>query len=476
MSAARAEGATAAAAQALRRIDGQHRAGDVAACIASMHALRDAAGEQPDVLQELGLRYTLLGLFADAERCHARAVALQPDVPGALYNHATSLIALGRLDEAETALDRVVELAPGDGDAWYNRATLRRQTPSRNHIAQIEAQLARTPESDAALVPMCHALARELEDLGLHAASFAALKRGADARRRRLQYRVEDDLDTMRLIADTFDAGFFARTHAGHDDARPLFVVGLPRSGTTLVDRILSSHPSVTSRGESADLAQAVVRLAGPAGSKAELVRRSAGMDFSALGRAYCDTVPASGHVRVVDKTPGNLLYLGLIAAALPHARFVHLRRNPMDACYAMYKTLFRMAYPFSYDLDDLARYWLGHRDLMAHWRRVLPAGRLLEVDYEALVADHDAVARRLVTHAGLPWDDACLDFDRNPQPTLTASAAQVRQPVYRSSVGLWRNYERELAPLRRHLEDAGVPIDDAADAAMNGRRRDHDA
>ncbi|MGY0800124.1 sulfotransferase [Lysobacter sp. A286] len=453
------QAADTAAAEALQRIDDFHRAGYAATCIAAMDALAADARGQPDVLQELGLRYTLLGLFHEAERCYALAVGQRPDDPSCLYNHATTLIALGRLDEAEAALDRVIRLAPGDGDAWYNRSTLRRQTPQRNHVADIEARLAQIPDADPAVVPLCHALAREREDLGEHAASFAALKRGAGARRRRLQYRVEDDLDTMRLIADTFDADFFARQHAGHDDARPLFVVGLPRSGTTLVDRTLSSHGAVTSRGESADLAQAVVRLAGPASGKAELVRRSAQMDFAALGRAYCGTLLAGDHARVIDKTPGNVLYLGLIAAALPQARIVHLRRNPMDACYAMYKTLFRMAYPFSYDLDDLGRYWLGHSALMAHWRRVLPAERFLEVDYEDLVADHEAVSRRLVAHAGLDWDDACLAFDRNPQPTLTASAAQVRQPVYRSSVGLWRNHERELAPLRRRFEDAGVPI-----------------
>ncbi|WP_233348276.1 sulfotransferase [Luteimonas sp. MC1572] len=449
-----------AADAALRRIDAHHRAGEAGACIAAMHVLATEAGGQVDLLQELGLRYTLLGLFHDAERCYARALALRPGDPSSLYNHATTLIALGRLDEAEAALDRVIALAPGDGDAWYNRSTLRRQTPARNHVAELEARLAQLADADPAVVPLCHAIAKEREDLGEHAAAFAALKRGADARRRRLQYRVEDDLDTMRLIADTFDAGFFARQHAGHDDARPLFVVGLPRSGTTLVDRTLGSHGAVTSRGESADLAQAVVRMAGPASGKAELVRRTAGMDFAALGRAYCGTLPAGDHARVIDKTPGNVLYLGLIAAALPQARIVHLRRNPMDACYAMYKTLFRMAYPFSYDLDDLGRYWLGHDALMAHWRRVLPTERFMEVDYEDLVADHDAVSRRLVAHAGLDWDPACLAFERNPQPTLTASAAQVRQPVYRTSVGLWRNHERGLAPLRRRFEAAGVAID----------------
>jgi len=457
--------AASTAADALRRIDRYHRSGQREACIAAMHALAGDAAGQPALLQELGLRYTLLGLHHEAEQCYAQARALQADDPPGLYNHATALTALGRLDEAEATLDRVIELAPQDADAWYNRATLRRQTQQRNHVAQIERRLAQVPANDEKQIALNYALSKEREDLGEHAAAFAALRRGADARRQRMQYRVEDDLETMHLIAATFDAGFFARTHAGHDDARPLFVVGLPRSGTTLVDRILGAHPAVTSRGESADLAQAVVRAASPAGSKAELVRRSAQIDFAALGRDYAATLPPGAQARVIDKTPGNFLYLALIAAALPQARIVHLRRNPMDACYAMYKTLFRMAYPFSYDLDDLARYWLGYDALMAHWRALLPPARFLEIDYETLVDDQQSVSRQLLAHAGLEWDEACLHFERNPQPTLTASAAQVRQPIYRSSVGLWRRYERELAPLRRHFDKAGVHIDDASTA-----------
>lgn len=467
--------APSTATDALRRIDQHHRSGQREACIAAMHALAGDAAGQAALLQELGLRYTLLGLHHEAEQCYAQARALQPDDPSGLYNHATALTALGRLDEAEATLDRVIELAPQDADAWYNRATLRRQTAQRNHVAQIERRLAQLPAGDEAHIALNYALSKEQEDVGEYTAAFTALKRGADARRQRMQYRVEDDLETMRLIADTFGTDFFARTHDGHRDARPLFVVGLPRSGTTLVDRILGAHPAVASRGESADLAQAVVRAASPASGKAELVRRSAKVDFAALGRAYCGTLPAGGVdgeagqdppcARLIDKTPGNFLYLALVAAALPQARIVHLRRNPMDACYAMYKTLFRMAYPFSYDLDDLARYWLGYDALMAHWRALLPRERFLEIDYETLVNDQETVSWQLLAHAGLEWDDACLHFERNPQPTLTASAAQVRQPIYRSSVGLWRRYERELAPLRRHFENAGITIDNAAGA-----------
>jgi len=452
--------ATRQRTETLQRAETLQRQGDAGGCIALLRALAAQAQDDPRMLQEVALRFTVLGLHEDAERCSARACALCPDDAGHLYNHATTLIALGRLAEAEALLDRVVELVPGDGDAWYNRATLRRQTPQRNHVQALERELSRLSPSDPAEIPFCYALAKEREDLGEHAASFAALARGADARRRRLPYRVEDDLETMRLIAGTFDAGFFSLGRDGHADERPVFVVGLPRSGTTLVDRILGSHPAVASRGESTDLAHAVVRLAGPATGKAELVQRSALMDLRPLGEAYCRTLQDGPALRVVDKTPNNFLYLGLVAAALPQARIVHLRRNPMDACYAMYKTLFRMAYPYSYDLRDLGRYWLGYDRLMAHWRGLLPADRFLEVDYESLVSHQEPESRRLVAHLGLEWDPACLAFEHNPQPTLTASAAQVRQPLYRTSVGAWRRYAGQLEPLRRMLAQAGAPVE----------------
>ncbi len=449
------------AAPRMLQIDLLQQQGNIAASIAKLSSLAaDSDAGPAALLQDIAQHFTSLGLHSEAERNYARAMLLQPGNAAYIYNHATALIALGRLGEAEAALDQVIALKPDDSDAWYNRATLRKQTQQQNHIVQIEQQIAQVTPGARGEVALCYALAKELEDVGEDARSFFALKRGADARRRVLRYRVADDLDTMQQITEAFSADFMARPCHGHDDVRPLFVVGLPRSGTTLVDRILSSHSAIRSRGETSDLASALMHSAGHTASKHELVRRSTTVDFAAMGKRYCTHLVATPALRQIDKTPINFLYLGLIAKALPNARIVHLRRQPMDVCYAMYKTLFRMAYPFSYDLGDLARYWLGYHRLMQHWRALLPAERFLEVDYEDLVQNQEAVSRRLIVHAGLSWEDACMSFEHNPQPSLTASAAQVRQPIYRSSVALWRRHADALKLLRDHLLAAGVDVD----------------
>ena len=414
------------------------------------------------LLQHVAQLYTHLGRHTEAAQVYAQAVDLTPYNPEYLYNLAAARLALGKVEEAERLFDRVIELAPQDYDAWYNRATLRRQTLERNHLKELERILAdpvlRHKESE---VPLRFALAKEYEDLGEHEKSFAALERGAAVRRRSLSYRVEDDVTAMTALKETFDAAAFAAAQSGYDDERPIFILGLPRSGTTLVDRILSSHSHVISLGERNDFAFALMRLVGRGGGKMELIRRSRQLDFATLGEAYCAAV-APGQdqsTSFVDKTPVNFLYLGLIALALPKARIIHVRRNAMDVCYAMFKTLFRMTYPFSYALDDLGRYYLAYHGLMEHWRRVLP-GRFLEIDYEALVSDQNGVSRRLVAHCGLGWEDACLTFERNPSPSLTASAAQARQPIYSTSVGLWKRYANQLAPLEKILRAGGIDVE----------------
>lgn len=447
----------------LRLIDAELsiQSGSIAGGLAQLRALEPDAQNDGRVLQHIAQMFTRLNQHLDAERCYRRAAQTAPADTQYIYNLATSAIALGKMEEAESLLDKVIARAPHDYDAYYNRATLRRQTSANNHVAQIEQMLSHPMRNPMGAVQLGFALAKELEDLGEHARAFTALRRGADARKRMLSYRVDDDERAMAEIASVFNAESLANTKPGAADARPIFIVGLPRSGTTLVDRILSSHSEVESLGEVSDFAAALTRAAPKAKDKFDLIRESASVDFAAVGRRYCESTAAvgGGAAYAIDKTPINFLYLGPIAKALPNASIIHVRRGAMDVCYAMYKTLFRMAYPFSYDLSDLARYYLAYRDLMAHWRDVLP-GRFIEIDYEDLVANQEAVTRRLIAHCGLDWEAGCLAFEKNERPSLTASAAQVRQKIYGSSVGLWRAYRDELEPLVRSLRAAGVDIE----------------
>lgn len=410
-----------------------------------------------DLLARIAEIETGIGDHRDAHATLSRAHRLSPVAPALLYNLASAEIALGKLAEAEAHLDAMIAARPGDGDAWYNRSTLRRQTPERNHIAALTSRIAQGSADPGETIGLCHALAKEYEDLGEYDRSFDALARGAAMRRRHMRYRVNGDIETMQAIAATFDRDWMSLSRDGCAQARPVFVLGLPRSGTTLVERILASHHRVDSVGEVHDLPLAIMRICGPAGNKAGLVARSAEMDFARLGTEYwrglCERTRRDGADTgpIVDKTPLNFLYIGLILKAMPNARILHVDRDPMDVGYAMFKTLFRMGYPFSYDLEEIGRYIAAKRMLMDHWRRVAP-GRILDIRYEALVDAPETHSRAMIAALGLDWDENCLDFHANPTPSATASAAQVRRPVYRSSVAQWRRYEHRLDPLKKAL------------------------
>ena len=245
----------------------------------------------------------------------------------------------------------------------------------------------------------------------------------------------------------------------------PIFIVGLPRSGTTLVERILSSHSAVSSAGELDSFALAIVDAARRRSGQAQLPRQrlvelAATLDFEALGHDYLRRARASldldSERRFIDKMPLNYLYCGLIRRALPNARIIHVTRHPMAVCYAMYKTLFKQGYPFSYDLDEIAQYYLAYRRLMHHWHRVMP-GSIQEISYERLIADQRGASQELVAFCGLDWEEACAAFHQNPAASTTASAAQIRRPLYETSVSQWRHYESQLAALSARLRAAGL-------------------
>jgi hypothetical protein len=312
-------------------------------------------------------------------------------------------------------------------------------------------------------VQLRYALAKECEDLGEYAESFDMLQSAARLQRQNMRYDLATDLATVQWIIDAFPSRESAPAAQCSDEA-PIFVLGLPRSGTTLVERILSSHSQLAAAGELNCFALAMVaalrRQEQQRLSRRELVARSAGMDFAALGHDYLRRARREAGVsgRFVDKMPLNYLYCGLIRRALPKAKIVHVTRHPMAVCYAMYKALFKDAYPFSYDLGEIAQYYLGYRRLMAHWISTMP-GEVYELSYEALIADQLGETRRLLQFCGLDWQDACGRFYENPAASATASAAQVRRPIYTSSVAQWRHYEAQLAGLRAQLAAAGVAL-----------------
>ena len=244
----------------------------------------------------------------------------------------------------------------------------------------------------------------------------------------------------------------------------PIFVVGQPRTGTTLVERIITAHPDATSAGELKQFGNAVRRLSNysePQRFSARLAEGAATIDMEKLGGLYIETSRkmAGDTPRFVDKLPLNFLYIPLILKALPNAKVVHLRRNPMDACFSSYKQLFADAYQHSYNQEEMARHQARYYRLMETWRERF-GDRFFDIAYEDVASDLEPNARALIDYLELPWDDACLEFHKQKTAVATASAVQVRQPAHTKSIGRWRRYEQQLAPTRRVLEELGISLE----------------
>lgn len=410
----------------------------------------------------LGMLLSQLGMRAAAVAHYEHATRLEPDDARHHYNLACLYRSLGKLEDAEHGFDAAIRRNAADYDSYKLRADLRTQTAARNHVAELEELLRQGIDDDRGRIQICYTLAKELEDLGEAERSFACLKDGSDRRRSLMQYDGERDLATMAAIRRTFGAEVFASAAAGCDTREPVFVLGMPRTGTTLVERILASHTDVFAAGELNNFAmQLMTALRALSAEKKltrdELVEVSAQLDFARLGDSYlASSRPLTGHTaHFIDKMPLNFLYVGLIHLALPNAKIINLQRDPMDTCYAIYKQLFVDAYPFSYDLEELANYYVSYRQLMDHWHVVLP-GVVHTVHYEALVADLEKESRRLLEYCGLDWQPRCLQFHENREASTTASSAQIRRPIYTSSIRKWRNYGAQLQPVAAILEQAG--------------------
>ncbi len=408
--------------------------------------------------------YARLGLHDKAWPLYLRANELQPDIDRFQANLAACAVKVGKIDQARSLYKGLLARHPHHQRNHYELSRLA-TTRDSAHVEQMKQVLQDTGLPPAKNIFLYYAIAKELEDLQQWDEAFEFYQRGGEAaaaEARASGYDVGSDIALIDRIIEVCDPAWLAdspaKTGPGRPDKTPIFIVGLPRTGTTLTERIVSSHSHVESADETFFLQIAIRRASGVAGKEEmspDIIGAAAKKDIGVIARGYMDAVAykLGGWPFFIDKYPYNYLYLGFIAKAWPQARIVHLRRNPMDACFAMYKqSYFRQAYT----LDDLGNYYAAYDRLSRHWREIL-GERLIEVDYENLVSDLDGQTRTMLQKLGLEFEPACLDFHLNKTPSATASAAQVREKAHTRSVDKWKNWESQLKPLKDHLENAGI-------------------
>lgn len=413
-------------------------------------------------LDALGSIYMQCHAFERANTAFRLATSMEPDNAFFHFNHAVTLTFNGAVAQAEAEFEACLRIQPHFWRAYGLRSRLRRQTRDSNHIKPLQALLAEHADNDDAARELHSALGKEYEDLGEFARAFEHLSLGKAIGKRRRNHASEQDRVQVDALIHAFP-GAHAKAD-GYGSSEPIFIVGMPRSGTTLVERIISSHPEVHSAGELLNFVQQVERMAegrGTALPSLAAIKLAEHLDWNELGRRYVESTrpQTTNKPRFTDKLPHNFLYVGFIAHALPNAKIVCLRRDPMDTCLSNFREFFNESSSFhgySFDLLDIGRFYIQFDRLMTHWKQVFPE-RILEIDYETLVAEQASSTRRLLAHCELPWHDACLHFERNQAAVATASTAQVREPIYTTSVRRWEKYGAALEPLERLLNDAGI-------------------
>ena len=405
-----------------------------------------------EAYNNLGNVFGALDRYEDAISCFRSALAINPKLTETYGCLGNALITLGRVDEGRQALESAIALDPRQPEYYRGLGECRRFTPGDPHLTAIEA-LAQDLDSltEDQRVVLHYVLAKAYGDVGRHDAAIPHLHEANRLRRGQIDYDEAEILSLHRRVSSVFTSELIeSKAGSGDPSAVPVFVVGMPRSGTTLIEQMLASHPDVFGAGEILALPQAVESVVGTnAPLFPEAIPSLSAEQLRDIGAHYVRNVTARAPTaaRITDKALGNFVYLGLVRLALPNARIIHIARDAADVCFSCFSKLFASELLYTYDLGELGRYYRSYETLMDHWRRVLPQAAMLEVRYEDLVADFELQARRIVAYCGLDWDDRCLAFYKTKRAVRTASAAQVRQPVYRTSVGRWRPYETMLQP-----------------------------
>jgi len=410
----------------------------------------------------LAAAYTLTGQDDEALHLYEALLADFPKQANIWMNYGHLLRAIGRSQDAMSAYRRSAALSKAPGDAFWSLANMKLALFSDEDIAVLRDQAARIDLLDEDRAQVRYALGKALEDRGEYAASFENYQAGAAIKRAERVYSAADTTSKVRKAAETFTARFFAeRTGFGSPTDEPIFIVGLPRSGSTLIEQILASHSLVEGTMELPDIAQ-LSRSLERAAEEAQKAYPQSLTDLSAtearlLGQTFIDQTQAHRHIgrpRFIDKMPNNFLYLGLICLILPNAKIIDARRHPLGSGFSSFKQLFAQGQAFSYDLTDIGLYYRDYVDVMRHFDQVLP-GRVHRVIYEDMVEDTDAEVRRLLDYCGLPFEEGCLRFYETNRTVRTVSSEQVRRPIFRDGIDQWRNFEPWLDPLKAALGPA---------------------
>jgi tetratricopeptide (TPR) repeat protein len=396
----------------------------------------------------------------EAIDAYERALQLRPQEVGLRMSIGHLQKTLGRRAESEASYKAALAMDPGRAEAYWSLADLKNYAFSDEEISAMQRLIESDPRGLSNEAQLDFALGKAFEQRRRFREAFAYYARGAELRRREAPFDIAQFERRCERIRAFFDAAFFASRRGSGDSSRaPIFIVGLPRSGSTLVEQILASHSAVEGTMELLNVLNIVREFDDMAPGRngyPEAVERASPERLTELGRRYVEqTAPLLrlNRRRFTDKLPNNFGHIGLIHTILPHATVIDVRRHPMDACFSTFKQYFAEGQNFSYDLEDLGRYYRCYLALMDHWDVVLP-GKVLHVRYEELVRSPEAGIRRLLEHCGLEFEPACMAFHQTQRPVRTASAEQVRQPIYTSAVGHWRHFEQELEPLRRALGD----------------------
>lgn len=401
-----------------------------------------------------------VGEYAESLELYAEVLRAEPRHPKIWLSYGHTLATAGRDQESIAAYRRSIELQPGLGEAYWSLANLKTFRFSDVEQRAMQTQLAGTDLTTESRVHFEFALGKALEDARRYAESFEHYVRANELRRPHLNYHAGDVSDFVRRSKQVLSREFFsARAGWGAPHADPIFIVGMPRAGSTLIEQILSSHPEVEGTMELPDLTMIVETLSGKPVPNREpsypgLLQSLTPEDCRRLGEDYVERTRVQRKTPrpfFVDKMPNNFSHIGLLQLALPHAKIIDARRHPMACCFSVFKQHFAEGHRYSYSLEDTARYYRDYVELMDHVDRALPQ-RVHRVFYEDVIADPEAEVRRLLSYCGLPFDGACMRFHENDRPVRTASAQQVRQPLYREGVEHWRCYEAWLAPLEHAL------------------------